>query len=263
MDLLGIDDLLSPEERDVRDLVRRFCDDHVTPYVGEWFDRGEVPDARGLSRELGKLGLLGMHLEGYGCAGTTTTAYGLACLEVEAGDSGIRSLMSVQGSLAMFAILFLGASLLAASLSGPVTAFNYVMDASGTWWGIQDAAPPRVDTGSIRATQIAPGIMPDGFTTQPYSTAINGLSGNGSGTCGAVAGVTVISDVTDNCQSDGSHFTLKTWTGRSMFFRTRLPRSSKMAFTRPVTASWTVRDIKTPPAGASASRRAAMFTPSP
>ena len=104
MDLLGIDDLLSREERDVRDVVRRFCDDHVTPYVGDWFDRGEVPDPRGLSRELGKLGLLGMHLEGYGCAGTSAVDYGLACLELEAADSGIRSQVSVQGSLAMFAI---------------------------------------------------------------------------------------------------------------------------------------------------------------
>ena len=104
MDLLGIDDLLSREERDVRDVVRRFCDDHVTPYVGDWFDRGEVPDPRGLSRELGKLGVLGMHLEGYGCAGTSAVDYGLACLELEVADSGIRSLVSVQGSLAMFAI---------------------------------------------------------------------------------------------------------------------------------------------------------------
>ena len=104
MDLLGIDDLLSREERDVRDVVRRFCDDPVTPYVGDWFDRGEVPDPRGLSRELGKLGLLGMHLEGYGCAGTSAVDYGLTGRELEAADSGIRSLVSVQGSLAMFAI---------------------------------------------------------------------------------------------------------------------------------------------------------------
>jgi glutaryl-CoA dehydrogenase len=103
-DLLGIDDLLTAEERDGRDVVRRFCEDRITPHVGEWFDRGEVPDPRGLSRELGKLGLLGMHLEGYGCAGTSAVDYGLACLELEAADSGIRSLVSVQGSLAMFAI---------------------------------------------------------------------------------------------------------------------------------------------------------------
>ena len=75
------------------------------------------------------------------------------------------------------AVILLGASFVASSPNGPVSAFNYVMDSNGTWWGIQDAAPPRVDTGSIRATQVAPGIMPDGFTTQPYSTAINGFGG--------------------------------------------------------------------------------------
>jgi len=75
------------------------------------------------------------------------------------------------------AVLLAAVSLLALQLSGPVAAFNYVMDANGTWWGIQDAAPPRVDTGSIRATQIAPGILADGFTTQPYSTALNGFGG--------------------------------------------------------------------------------------
>jgi amidase len=74
-------------------------------------------------------------------------------------------------------VLLLAVSTLLLALSGPVSAFNYVMDANGTWWGIQDAAPPRVDTGSIRATQIAPGILADGFTTQPYSTAINGFGG--------------------------------------------------------------------------------------
>jgi glutaryl-CoA dehydrogenase len=104
MDLLGIDDLLTPDERDIRDVVRRFCDDRITPYVGTWFDEGHVPDPRGLSQELGKLGLLGMHLEGYGCAGTSATAYGVACRELEAVDSGLRSFVSVQGSLAMYAI---------------------------------------------------------------------------------------------------------------------------------------------------------------
>jgi amidase len=75
------------------------------------------------------------------------------------------------------AIVALVVSLFALARTGPVSAFNYVMDANGTWWGIQDAAPPRVDTGSIRATQIAPGIMADGFTTQPYSTGLNGFAG--------------------------------------------------------------------------------------
>ncbi len=86
----------------IRDTVRRFVAEQVVPNVGEWFEAGTVP--RELARDLGKLGLLGMHLEGYGCAGASATAYGLACLELEAGDSGVRSLVSVQGSLAMYAI---------------------------------------------------------------------------------------------------------------------------------------------------------------
>jgi glutaryl-CoA dehydrogenase len=101
-DFLGIDQMLSDEERDIRDTVRSFVRDRVVPYVGDWFEEGTIP--RELARELGKLNVLGMHLEGYGCAGASATAYGLACLELEAGDSGVRSLVSVQGSLAMFAI---------------------------------------------------------------------------------------------------------------------------------------------------------------
>ncbi|MDP3894388.1 acyl-CoA dehydrogenase family protein, partial [Nocardioides sp.] len=103
LSLFDIDGLLDDEERAIRDTVRRFVDDRIRPHVGEWFDGAEIP-ARELSRELGSLGLLGMHLDGYGCAGTSATAYGLACLELEAGDSGLRSLVSVQGSLAMYAI---------------------------------------------------------------------------------------------------------------------------------------------------------------
>jgi len=101
--LFAIDHLLSEEERSIRDVVRAFVDDRIKPNVAEWFESGHIP-ARELARELGELGVLGMHLEGYGCAGTSATAYGLACLELEAGDSGIRSLVSVQGSLAMYAI---------------------------------------------------------------------------------------------------------------------------------------------------------------
>jgi glutaryl-CoA dehydrogenase len=97
-DFLDLDHLLSDEERDIRDTVRAFVADRVIPYVGEWFEEARIPV------ELGKLGLLGMHLEGYGCAGASATAYGLAVMELEAGDSGVRSLMSVQGSLAMYAI---------------------------------------------------------------------------------------------------------------------------------------------------------------
>ena len=101
--LLDLDALLSDEERAIRDVVRQYVDDRIKPAVGDWFETGTIP-ARELAREMGELGLLGMHLEGYGCAGTSATAYGLACLELEAGDSGIRSLVSVQGSLAMYAI---------------------------------------------------------------------------------------------------------------------------------------------------------------
>ncbi|MDQ6729420.1 MAG: acyl-CoA dehydrogenase family protein [Actinomycetota bacterium] len=101
-DYLNVDHLLSDEERMIRDTVRRFVADKVTPYVGDWFERATIPLE--LALELGKLGVLGMHLEGYGCAGASATAYGLACMELEAGDSGLRSLVSVQGSLAMFAI---------------------------------------------------------------------------------------------------------------------------------------------------------------
>jgi glutaryl-CoA dehydrogenase len=102
-DFLDIDHLLSDTERDMRDSVRAFVTDQVVPRVGDWFEAGEVPVTE-LARALGKLGVLGMHLEGYGCAGASATAYGLACLELEAGDTGVRSLVSVQGSLAMYAI---------------------------------------------------------------------------------------------------------------------------------------------------------------
>ncbi len=101
-DYLAIDRLLSDEERDIRDTVRAFVQNEIVPNVGDWFEAATIPPE--LARELGKLNVLGMHLEGYGCAGASATAYGLACMELEAGDSGVRSLVSVQGSLAMFAI---------------------------------------------------------------------------------------------------------------------------------------------------------------
>ncbi|GAA3524153.1 acyl-CoA dehydrogenase family protein [Nocardioides daeguensis] len=104
LDPAGIDDLLTEDEKAVRATVRQLCADRIDPYVAEWFEQGHLPDIRGLAKELGSIGLLGMHLEGYGCAGMSATDYGLACLELEASDSGIRSLVSVQGSLAMFAI---------------------------------------------------------------------------------------------------------------------------------------------------------------
>jgi glutaryl-CoA dehydrogenase len=101
-DFLAIDRLLSDEERMIQETVRRFVRERVLPDVGQWFEEARIP--RELARELGELGLLGMHLDGYGCAGASATAYGIACLELEAGDSGVRSLVSVQGSLAMYAI---------------------------------------------------------------------------------------------------------------------------------------------------------------
>ncbi len=102
-ELFSIDGLLTDEERAVRDTVRRALDKEVRPHLAGWYESGEIP-AKELSRVFGRLGLLGMHLEGYGCAGMSATAYGIACHELEACDSGIRSLVSVQGSLAMGAI---------------------------------------------------------------------------------------------------------------------------------------------------------------
>ncbi|MFJ8535146.1 acyl-CoA dehydrogenase family protein [Streptomyces sp. NPDC093591] len=103
-DPLGIDDLLEPEDLAIRSTVREWAADRVVPYVAEWYEKGELPGIRELARELGGIGALGMSLDGYGCAGASAVQYGLACLELEAADSGIRSLVSVQGSLAMYAI---------------------------------------------------------------------------------------------------------------------------------------------------------------
>jgi glutaryl-CoA dehydrogenase len=102
-DPLGLDMSLSDDEIAVRDTVRQFCAEHVIPHVAEWFEIGDLP-VRDLAKHFGQLGLLGMHLEGYGCGGASAVHYGLACTELEAADSGIRSMVSVQGSLAMFAI---------------------------------------------------------------------------------------------------------------------------------------------------------------
>jgi len=101
--LFAFDSLLDEDELAIRDAVRSFVDRRIRPTVADWYAEGDIP-ARELALELGEMGLLGMHLEGYGCAGMSATSYGLACLELEAGDSGIRSLVSVQGSLAMYAI---------------------------------------------------------------------------------------------------------------------------------------------------------------
>ncbi|SFO41519.1 glutaryl-CoA dehydrogenase [Pseudonocardia ammonioxydans] len=102
-DFLDVDAELAEQERDIRDAVREFAKDRLAPHVGDWFEHGRLP-ARELAVEFGKLGVFGMHLDGYGCAGTTATAYAVACRELEAVDSGLRSFVSVQGSLAMKAI---------------------------------------------------------------------------------------------------------------------------------------------------------------
>ncbi|MEO9329757.1 acyl-CoA dehydrogenase family protein [Gordonia aurantiaca] len=102
-ELFALDALLTDEEIAIRDTVRDFATARLRPHIGDWFEGATIP-AREIARELGRIGALGMHLEGYGCPGTSATAYGLACLELEAVDSGIRSLVSVQGSLAMFSI---------------------------------------------------------------------------------------------------------------------------------------------------------------
>ncbi|CAN5392199.1 acyl-CoA dehydrogenase family protein [soil metagenome] len=104
MDRAGSDDVLTEEEKAIRGAVRNLCAERVDPFVAEWFEAGEIPQIRELIREMGSLGLLGMHLDGYGCAGMSAVDYGLASLELEASDSGIRSMVSVQGSLAMFAL---------------------------------------------------------------------------------------------------------------------------------------------------------------
>jgi len=104
LDPVGVDDLLTEDERAVRAAVRQLCRTRIEPYVADWFEAGRIDDVRGLAKELGALGVLGMHLTGHGCAGMSAVDYGLACLELEAVDSGIRSLVSVQGSLAMYAV---------------------------------------------------------------------------------------------------------------------------------------------------------------
>ncbi len=101
-DFLAIDALLEDEERAIRDTVREWVRARILPGIGEWFEQGILP--RELVPEIAKLGLFGMHLDGYGLPGASAVAYGLTCMELEAGDSGVRSLVSVQGSLAMFAI---------------------------------------------------------------------------------------------------------------------------------------------------------------
>ncbi|MBB3036009.1 acyl-CoA dehydrogenase family protein [Hoyosella altamirensis] len=106
-ELFALDPLLNEEEKDIRATAREFANRHLRPHVAEWYEAGTLP-AREVAKEFGKLGMLGMHLHGYGCAGVSATAYGLVCHEIEAADAGLRSLMSVQGSLAMYSIYAYG-----------------------------------------------------------------------------------------------------------------------------------------------------------
>jgi glutaryl-CoA dehydrogenase len=101
-DYLNLDSLLSPAELELRDRVRAFVDERIRPNIARWYETAHFP--REITTELGELGLLGMHLHGYGCAGRSAVEYGLAAMELEAGDSGLRTFVSVQGSLAMSAI---------------------------------------------------------------------------------------------------------------------------------------------------------------
>lgn len=107
LDLLDLDALITDEERGIRDAAREWVERRILPEVEEWYERGEFP-AREIAKELGALGFLGMHLQGYGCLGVNAIAYGLAELELEAGDSGLRSMVSVQGALAMYGIYAFG-----------------------------------------------------------------------------------------------------------------------------------------------------------
>ncbi|MCV7143831.1 acyl-CoA dehydrogenase family protein, partial [Mycolicibacterium fortuitum] len=100
LELFDTDRLLDQDERDIAATVRQFVDTRLRPNVEGWFESATLP--RELAKEFGGLGVLGMHLQGYGCAGTNAVSYGLACMELEAGDSGFRSFVSVQGSLSMF-----------------------------------------------------------------------------------------------------------------------------------------------------------------
>jgi glutaryl-CoA dehydrogenase len=192
-DPLGIDDLLGEEDLAVRDTVRRWAADRVLPYVADWYERGELPGIRELARELGSLGALGMSLTGYGCAGASAVQYGLACLELEAADSGIRSLVSVQGSLAMYAIHRFGSE-----------------DHKQTWL-------PRMASGEVIGcfglTEPDHGSDPAGMRTYAKRAKRNGgtpgrSSGGGSDwvlsgrkmwiTNGSVAGVAVVWARTDD-----------------------------------------------------------------
>ena len=158
-DLLDLDSPLTPEDIELRHTVRRFGEQRLRPHIADWFETGEVP-VRELAADLGKLGVLGMHLKGYGCGGSTATAYGLVCQELEAVDSGLRSLVSVQGSLAMFAIYRWGSEeqrnqWLPAMATGDVIGCFGLTEPDfsaciGDGWGLRRVVPRSWSTVALR-----------------------------------------------------------------------------------------------------------------
>ena len=177
VDLLRVDDELTEEERLVRDTVRDFAAKRIMPYIADWFEAGTLP--RELAPELGKLGLLGMHLTGYGCAGMGPVAYGVTCREMEAADSGLRSLVSVQGSLAMFPI------------------WKYGSEEQKQEWLPRMAAGEAI--GCFGLTEPDHGSDPSGMTTHATNNGADWIL-NGSKmwiTNGSIADIAVVWAATD------------------------------------------------------------------
>ncbi|GGC68560.1 acyl-CoA dehydrogenase family protein [Hoyosella rhizosphaerae] len=146
-ELFAIDTLLTDDERQIQSSARAFAAQQLGPHISDWYEAGTLP-VREVAQEFGRLGLLGMHLHGYGCAGTTATEYGLACMEIEAIDSGLRSLMSVQGSLAMYAI------------------YAYGSEEQKQQWLPQMAAGDKI--GCFALTEPDFGSNPGGMRTRAY-----------------------------------------------------------------------------------------------
>ena len=224
LELLGIDHLLSDDEQDVQAAVRDFVRTRVRPHVAGWFERGEIDP--GLLRDAGSLGLLGMHLEGYGCAGTNAVSYGLACLELEAGDSGVRSMVSVQGSLAMYAIWKFGSE-----------------DQKLTWL-------PRLATGELVGcfglTEPDFGSNPAGMRTRAQRDGEGWLL-NGTKmwiTNGSIADVAVVWATTDDAEGAKGVRGFLVPTGTPGFSAPRIGR--KLSLRASVTSELVLEDVHLP-----------------